>query len=299
MKPKVHLHHIKNQTHADFLAENRQDPITGDTIKADDQVVFCAACQSVFLWETWQYLNYQHCGQNQTLAHFPTKTQTLQIRQRSFTTEGYPLVASYQIEPSLLQNQAWALSKDKTEKKVSLTNLFFIFTLLLNLVLFLVSSIFPSSLILPFNFALGAISLTLLPRLKIPKGAFFKTEHNFYLDAKSILVEVANEQYKRILLNQTASIEIKGIKQNLKVDYFVFKITDNQHFRVQSLKVKIVSIDDAMLLFDLLQYWAKEIPIKIHINQLPNYGTGKDLRTLTAHIHKLVYYQDAAFEFIE
>lgn len=49
----------------------RTDPITSDTIKENDKVVFCLNCHSCFLEESWNYMNNRHCEQNQTLKFIP------------------------------------------------------------------------------------------------------------------------------------------------------------------------------------------------------------------------------------
>jgi hypothetical protein len=68
---RPHVHQIDAYKQAHFLKEERQDPITGEAFVAGDSVVFCAACKSAFLLESWQYLSSQHCGQGQTLTQFP------------------------------------------------------------------------------------------------------------------------------------------------------------------------------------------------------------------------------------
>ena len=59
----------KNQT--DFLAEKRQDPITGDSFSIGDEIVFCAECKSAFLKESWEYMGSRHCNQSKILSEFP------------------------------------------------------------------------------------------------------------------------------------------------------------------------------------------------------------------------------------
>ncbi len=69
----MHIHKINPnlQEHQNFLAQNRKDPITGDSISEGDEVVFCASCKSVFLIDTWEYLGRQHCKQKKTLIELP------------------------------------------------------------------------------------------------------------------------------------------------------------------------------------------------------------------------------------
>ncbi len=56
----MNSHKLNSQHHSHILG--RQDEITGDTIKVNDNVVFCAACQSVFLKESREYMNKKHCN---------------------------------------------------------------------------------------------------------------------------------------------------------------------------------------------------------------------------------------------
>jgi len=70
----MHIHKIDSPKHEDFLLQNRIDPITGDLIVENDEVVFCASCKSVFLSDTWLYLNGNHCEQSETLKEFPSSS---------------------------------------------------------------------------------------------------------------------------------------------------------------------------------------------------------------------------------
>jgi hypothetical protein len=47
----MHIHKISSnfKEHQNFLAQNRKDPITGNSILENDDVCFCAGCKSVFL----------------------------------------------------------------------------------------------------------------------------------------------------------------------------------------------------------------------------------------------------------
>jgi len=77
MSYSVHTLNIENHSHI----IGRQDGVTGDTIKANDEIVFCAACQSVFLKDSWNYMKNEHCGQSQTLDFVPSPTPKLIIRK--------------------------------------------------------------------------------------------------------------------------------------------------------------------------------------------------------------------------
>lgn len=68
----MHIHKIEK--HKEFLLQNRKDPITGDFIVENDEVVFCAGCKSVFLLDTWIYLDEKHCEQYETLEKFPSSS---------------------------------------------------------------------------------------------------------------------------------------------------------------------------------------------------------------------------------
>lgn len=73
----MHTHKIDNEKHKEFLSQERKDPITGDLIQSSDEVVFCASCKSVFLLDTWLYLDEQHCEQSETLEKFPSLSNLL------------------------------------------------------------------------------------------------------------------------------------------------------------------------------------------------------------------------------
>ncbi len=70
----MYIHKIETDKHQEFLLQNRKDPITGDLIQSTDEVVFCASCKSVFLADTWIYLNETHCEQSKTLTDFPSSS---------------------------------------------------------------------------------------------------------------------------------------------------------------------------------------------------------------------------------
>lgn len=67
----THTHKLSTQNHFDFLNQDRKDPITGDLIKENDEVVICSSCKSAFLKESWEYLGNTHCEQNGTLEIIP------------------------------------------------------------------------------------------------------------------------------------------------------------------------------------------------------------------------------------
>ena len=78
MSHSVHKLNIENHFHI----IGRQDGVTGDSIMAEDSVVFCAACQSAFLVESWQYMNNLHCNQSETLGFVPIATPKLIAKKK-------------------------------------------------------------------------------------------------------------------------------------------------------------------------------------------------------------------------
>jgi hypothetical protein len=62
---------IKENKHKDFLSEERKDPVTGDSFREGDEIVFCKSCGSAFLYTSWLYMGGKHCGQTEVFAEFP------------------------------------------------------------------------------------------------------------------------------------------------------------------------------------------------------------------------------------
>ncbi|WP_338767215.1 hypothetical protein WAF17_05380 [Bernardetia sp. ABR2-2B] len=73
-------HKLNPKNHSHIIG--RQDSVTGDTIKSNDEVIFCSACQSVFLKESWEYMDTQHCNQRETLGFVPTPIPTLRAKKK-------------------------------------------------------------------------------------------------------------------------------------------------------------------------------------------------------------------------
>ncbi len=80
----IHKIDSTSQEHQNFLAQNRKDPITGDSIVEANEVVFCASCKSVFLVDTWKYLDKKHCNQSETLIEFPSTKLDLIIKDEIY-----------------------------------------------------------------------------------------------------------------------------------------------------------------------------------------------------------------------
>ncbi len=70
---------LHSDLHKELLAQNRIDPITGDTILEGDEVVFCAGCKSIFLKDTWEYLGKKHCNQIRTLRSIPSTSIKMKL----------------------------------------------------------------------------------------------------------------------------------------------------------------------------------------------------------------------------
>ncbi len=69
----TYTHKLSTQNHFDFLNQDRKDPITGDLIEENDEIVICSSCKSAFLKDSWEYLGNRHCEQNQTLKTIPRR----------------------------------------------------------------------------------------------------------------------------------------------------------------------------------------------------------------------------------
>ena len=77
-----HSHKLNSISHSHII--ERTDPITGDSVKENDTVVFCAICKSCFLEESWVYMNERHCEQEKTLESIPALPSNLIVKK---TTE--------------------------------------------------------------------------------------------------------------------------------------------------------------------------------------------------------------------
>lgn len=76
----LHVHRLDPQQDEYFIAQEREDPVTGEFLEAGDEVVVCAGCQSAFLRESWEYLGGQHCRQHRTLPAIP-EVKSLKIKR--------------------------------------------------------------------------------------------------------------------------------------------------------------------------------------------------------------------------
>ncbi|PIY10459.1 MAG: hypothetical protein COZ18_05920 [Flexibacter sp. CG_4_10_14_3_um_filter_32_15] len=73
-------HKLNSQNHSHIIG--RQDSVTGNAIKVNDEVVFCSACQSVFLKESWEDINKEHCNQTETLGFVPLQEKKIKIEKK-------------------------------------------------------------------------------------------------------------------------------------------------------------------------------------------------------------------------
>ncbi len=73
--------HKLYSTHSHIIG--RTDPVTGDIVRENDTVVFCATCQSCFLEESWIYMDEKHCQQPITLDSVPALPSRLVIENRT------------------------------------------------------------------------------------------------------------------------------------------------------------------------------------------------------------------------
>lgn len=115
----MNIHKIDStlNEHQNFLSQNRKDPITGDSILENDEVVFCAGCKSVFLKDTWEYLGKRHCEQNETLAKFPIQKEIkLKVENHILFYTALPKSGKSQVS---IPNQAKRTPWVQTSQKIS------------------------------------------------------------------------------------------------------------------------------------------------------------------------------------
>jgi hypothetical protein len=69
---------LRSQRHREFLAAQRQDPITRKVFAAGDRIALCTTCLLPFLEESWNAMGGAHCGQSATigLEAFETAVET-------------------------------------------------------------------------------------------------------------------------------------------------------------------------------------------------------------------------------
>ncbi|WP_338763865.1 hypothetical protein WAF17_20580 [Bernardetia sp. ABR2-2B] len=89
-------HTLQKEKHNDFLAQNRIDPITGDLLKENDEIVICAACKSAFLVDSWEYMDRKHCNQKITLKEIPVSEVVRIERPYLIDLKTVKIFANYQ-----------------------------------------------------------------------------------------------------------------------------------------------------------------------------------------------------------
>lgn len=67
---------LRAQCHGEFLAAQRQDPVTRKAFKAGDRITLCAACLLPFLEDSWCGIGGAHCGQSATVGLEAFETAT-------------------------------------------------------------------------------------------------------------------------------------------------------------------------------------------------------------------------------
>jgi len=119
----MHIHKIDKLVHSQFLKENRQDPITGDLIEENDEVVFCAECKSAFLKDTWLYLDRKHCNQIKTLKN-PVFGQNLILAKTKPKTIFIPLegVKSFKKFSKQTKNSSWTSDYEFLKNNIHVHN---------------------------------------------------------------------------------------------------------------------------------------------------------------------------------
>jgi len=59
---------LRARLHGEFLAAQRQDPVTRKVFKTGDRVTLCAACLLPFLEDSWCGMGGTHCEQSATVG---------------------------------------------------------------------------------------------------------------------------------------------------------------------------------------------------------------------------------------
>jgi hypothetical protein len=67
---------LRAQRHGEFLAAQRQDPVTRKVFKAGDRITLCAACLLPFLEDSWSGMGGTHCEQSATVGLEAFETAT-------------------------------------------------------------------------------------------------------------------------------------------------------------------------------------------------------------------------------
>lgn len=148
MSAPYHKHTILPDKHQTFLEQQRQDPVTGESIRAYDRVVFCAACGSAFLEDSWEYLGREHCRQQRTLPKIPESSDNLSLR---WELDG-SLFQATQIQPAKVTLLSVGSAALLLQVFIS------IFHVSSDIQPFLVGSVYALSTLLPLPFQAGRVS---------------------------------------------------------------------------------------------------------------------------------------------
>ncbi len=195
----IHTHKLSTQNHFDFLNQDRKDPITGDLIKENDEIVICSSCKSVFLKESWEYLGNTHCEQNKTLKTIPRRNN-LELKTGLITS--LPLAATENVLTQFFG--------------VLFLELFMIPVLFLNMDDSLLPLLIIGFIVLLIPIAIGTlvsptIRLDLHGSYLVSKKLIGKTKIN-YTDIKHIIINCDNSKKTlskiHIKHNETGSTDI-------------------------------------------------------------------------------------------
>lgn len=77
------VHQLDRNRHSDFLAEQRQDPITKELLKDGDRIVVCGSCKGAFLEDSWRFQESRHCGQVATALEVQARQNTRRFSKPS------------------------------------------------------------------------------------------------------------------------------------------------------------------------------------------------------------------------
>ncbi|WP_338766079.1 hypothetical protein WAF17_02980 [Bernardetia sp. ABR2-2B] len=280
----MHVHKINpnSEEHQNFLAQNRKDPITGDSILEGDEVVFCAGCKSVFLRETWEYLRNRHCEQSGTLVDFPLK-QTIQVKvdnkilfYKSLGTNGENQLNI----PNKVKQIPWIYKEsflspyDKFQESNIYTSLFILFFGIISLGMsFYTNNFFYCGLVLVMLFLLlivGAIHDSYY--IKKVNQMYKKFSNNtFYISKKSIgFATKYGKKHYTLPIEYIEKVVFRHIDTRVKNKYFIFYYNTKGIDKLEHITCYLSdeTFEDPYLLFDALQVLSKNKNIEVEIESI-------------------------------
>ncbi|WP_375561685.1 hypothetical protein ACE193_03800 [Bernardetia sp. OM2101] len=253
-----HTLNIENHSHI----IGRQDGVTGDSIKANDTIVFCAACQSVFLKESWEYMNSTHCNQSETLDFVPSPIPKLTAKKKGV---------------KLIFETFNNLRKDFTEFVLK-TSCFFI-AISVGLLLLFFYNLLPSSI--KANTITSFFSVTLIIGNIIGSISLY----NFLLEAKSIR-KITGIDKNTIRILET------GIELRKYEIYSIYEIRQINYSKTKKENKLIIYLKNGEVIYYLfpkidyeetksflyaLVWIAQFVPVRVYTENQKEHGFAKSI----------------------